>query len=340
MNNKLTYITDGTFIKMYQLKVLSMDANAITQLPIDFGPSDKTLKIFDAWSGIRVSSILVYPYFTAFVHLEKLNLGGRYNMEDIDASILPQMLTTLTLNKARMYDFPNLSAYSPRIRTMGIQDNRIQRIPQSTIAQLFELEKFVAGHNYITQFPNFVNSSLLKKLYMDNNKIKVIPRENIEGLTQLRIFSLQNNLLSHMTDISHLTSLECFNISYNMIAKLPEEIFQGLPNLIKLSCEYNRIAVLPDLIAHLPSLREFYMQGNRLLTLPDHYAHSSPLTFHVQDNPLICNRSLCWLRMLNWTNTTSPLNLDSPTCAEPPFVANTLVSRAHPTPMGCYDGNF
>ena len=174
---------------------------------------------------------------------------------------------------------------------------------------------------------------------MKNNKISVIPRENIEGLIGLRIFLLQNNFLLRMTNISYLTSLEEFNIGYNLIAELPEEIFQGLPNLIKLSCEYNQISVLPDLIAHLPSLQEFYMQGNRLLTLPDYYAHSSPLTFHVQDNLLNCNRSLCWLRMLTWTNPTSPLNLDSPTCAEPPLVLYTRVVRAHPTGMECYDGN-
>ena len=223
---------------------------------------------------------------------------------------------------------------------MSIKDNRIQLIPQSTIVRLFELEKFDAGRNCITQFPNFVNSSLLKELYMGNNRIMAIPRENIVGLTQLRIFYIQNNLLSHMANISHLTSLEYFNIGYNMIAELPEGIFQGLSNLIKLSSEYNQISVLPDLIAHLPSLRELYMQGNRLLTLPDYYAHFSPLTFHVQDNPFICNRSLCWLHMLTWTYPTSPLSLDSPTCAEPPFVTKTLVTRAHPTRMECYDGSF
>ena len=85
LRNKLKYILAGTFMKMYQLKILYMDSNALRQLPIDFGPSDQTLKLFYAWNGVSDSSILVYPYFTAFVNLEKLNLGGSYNMEAIDA---------------------------------------------------------------------------------------------------------------------------------------------------------------------------------------------------------------------------------------------------------------
>ena len=339
-NNKLRYIMDGTFIKMYQLQILHMDLNAIVQLPNVFGPSEKTLELWILWRAIRDSRIIVYPYFAAFVNLKYLNLGGNHNMQPIDGPILPPNVTYLTLNQARMYEFPNISAFCPRIRAMAINNNQIREIPQSAIAWLPELVVFDVSDNYITQFPSFVNSALLENLEMQINKITVVPHENIEGLTRLRIFLLQRNLLSHMTNISHLTSLEYFNIGYNMITNLPEEMFQGLPNLIKLSCEYNQVAVLPHIIALLPSLRQFYMQGNRLLTLPDYYAHSSPLTFHVQDNPFICNRSLCWLRMLTWTNPTSPLSLDSPVCAEPLLVADTRVSRAHPTRMECYDGNF
>ena len=64
-------------------------------------------------------------------------------------------------------------------------------IPQLALAWLTELEIFYAGHNYITQFPSFVNSSALAKLNMRNNKLTITPRENIEGLTQLRIFEMQ-----------------------------------------------------------------------------------------------------------------------------------------------------
>ena len=340
LNNKLRYIMDGTFIKMHQLETLYMDSNAIIQLPSVFGPSEKTLKYCSLWGAIRNSRTIVYPYFAAFVNLKNLNLGGSLNMQPIDGSVLPPNITDLTLNLARMYDFPNLSAFCPYIREMAINDNRLREIPQSAVAWLPELVIFGASDNYITQFPSFVNSPLLEELFMQNNRITVVPHENIEGLTRLRIFLLQRNRLSHMTNISHLTSLEYFNIGYNMVTNLSEEMFQGLPNLIQLSCEYNQVAVLPDLIALLPSLRQFYVQGNRLLTLPDYYAHSSPLTFHVQDNPLICNRSLCWLRLLTWTNPTSPLSLDSPIRAEPFLVADTRVARAHPTRMECYDGNL
>ena len=339
INNNLKYIMDGTFNKMYQLELLFMNFNNIIQLPSVFGPSENTLKTVSLWMALDDSSIIIYPYFATFVNLQDLNLGGNFFMQLRDGSKLPPNVTDLNLKKSGIYDFPFLSVFSPHVKYFTINDNRIKEIPQSAIAWLSELVEFDAGDNYITQFPSFVNYSLLTKLYMEINKITVVPRENIEGLIQLRIFWLQKNLLSSMTNISHLTSLEDFHTGYNMIRELPEDIFQGLPNLRKLSCEYNQISALPDLAALLPSLEEFYVQGNSLLTLPDYYTHSSPLIFHVQDNPFVCNRSLCWLRLLAWINPTSHLDLDSPTCAEPPIVVDARVRRAHPTGMECYDGN-
>ena len=338
-SNGLQYIMDGTFINMYQLKVLAMQANKIKQLPSVFGPSELTLTTMNLWAAISNKNLLVYPYFAAFIKIDTVNFGGAYSLQFFGAAILPPKLNFLGLNYGGISNFPNLSPYVPLLKTIHIASNKIEIIPQPMIAWLSKLVEFKAGNNRITNFPSFVNSSLLETLDLRNNRIAVIPRANIEGLTRLRKFKLQHNRLTIMTNISHLTSLREFNAGYNEISEFPEGLFYGLPNLNKLSCEYNRIAVLPDVVSILSSLREFYVQGNRLLTLPDYYQHSSPLTFHVEDNPLVCNRSICWLRMLSWTNPTSPLNLDSPTCAGPPILANTTVAHAHPTEMECYDGN-
>ena len=339
-SNGLEFVKDGTFIKMYQLQILVMRNNDIKQLPSIVGPSDQTLIDFDLWVAIRSKNVLAYPYFAAFIKLRGVKLGGSYNLQSFQAAILPPKLKILNLNYGKVSTFPNLSPYVPLLREIYISHNRLEIIPQSMIAWLSKLEIFKATSNRITNFPSFLNSSLLEILDLQSNRIAVTPRANIEGLIRLRIFKLQHNRMTRMTNISHITSLKEFNIGYNEISELPEDIFYGLPNLIQLSCEFNRIAVLPDVLAILPNLRQFYVQGNRLLTLPDYYQHSSPLTFHVEDNPLVCNRSICWLRMLSWTNPASPLNLDSPTCAAPPILADVRVVRAHPNEMECYDGNF
>ena len=339
-DNGLQYILDGTFINMYQLKKLHMSGNSIRQLPSVFGPSDQTLELWHMWASISDNSILAYPYFATFVKLDVLNIGGLFNLRPLKGEMLPPRLTDITLNHGSMDEFPNLSPNTPIMKHFSIHNNYIKTIPQASIAWLSELVSFNAASNIITNFPSFVNSSLLEELYLSDNKIAATPRENIEGLTSLRFFSLEKNLLSRMTNISYLTSLETFRIGQNQITQLPEDIFQGLSNLKMLSCEYNQISVLPDIVALLPSLQEFNVQGNLLLTLPDYYSHSSPLTFHIQENPLVCNLSLCWLRMLQWTNPSSPLILDSPTCGEPPLVSDTLVARVHPTGMECYNGMF
>ena len=336
--NGLEFVMDGTFINMHQLELLAIQYNDIKQLPSVFGPSGQTLQSFNLWLAISNTNILVYPYFIEFIKLTSVSLGGAYNLQSFDAGILPPKLEFLSLNYGAIFYFPNLSPYVPHLTEIYIENNDLEMIPNHAIAWLSKLVIFSAKNNRITNFPNFVNSSLLELLNLARNRIAVTPRANIEGLIQLQKVQLEHNRLTYMTNISYLVSLEEFNAGYNEISELPKEIFRGLPNLITLSCEYNRIAVLPDIVALLPRLRKLYVQGNRLHTLPDCYQHSSPLTFHVENNPLVCNRSVCWLRLLTWTNPTSPLNLDSPTCAEPPRLANTLVARAHPTEMECYHG--
>ena len=337
-NNGLKYLFDGTFMKMRQLEHLDLNGNDIMYLPNVFGPSTHTLKIFSLWAAFSGKSMLDYPYFDAFVSLYYLNIGANDNSQSFDAALLPSSLTYLGLNYGKISNFPILSLYTPLLRKIYIANNDIETIPQSAISWLTQLVELEADNNRITNFPSFVNCTLLEGLFMEWNQITVIPRENIEGLTLLRKFYLQHNRLTRMTNISYLTSLKDLNIGYNRVTELPVDVFHGLPNLIKLSCEFNLIAALPDVVALLPSLQEFYVQGNRLLTLPDYYAHSSPLTFHVRNNPLVCNHSLCWLRLLTWTNPRSPLKLDFPTCAEPPLAVNTSVVRAHPTTMECYQG--
>ena len=339
-DNGLRFVMDGTFINMYQLKKLYMATNIIEQLPSDFGPSAQTLTDLNMWQAVHDSRILSHPYFAAFANLELLSLGGSYTLQPLTASMLPSSLTFISLNFGSVSNFPNFTAYTPLMKYIDIEHNSVKSIPQSTIAQLSKLVSLSARNNYIKKFPGFANSSRLEVISRENNQIAVTPRENIEGLTQLRTLRLQNNRLTRMTNISHLTSLEEFNVGYNMISEVSKDIFHGLPNLLKLSCEYNYIDALQDIGTLLPRLEEFYVQGNRLLTLPDFYYHSTPLTLLGQDNPLVCNRSLCWLRLLTWTNPAFPLSTDSPVCAKPSVVMGTPVIRAHPTRMECYDGNY
>ena len=338
-HNGLRFIMDGTFINMYQLEKLVLATNRIEQLPSDFGPSAQTLKYLNMWQAVHDNRILSHPYFAAFAKLEWLALGGSYTLQTLTASILPSTLTYVGFNYGSVINFPNFTAYTPLMEHIDIQYNDIKSIPQSTIAQLSMHVFLRVRNNHIEIFPSLVNSLLLEFISMENNQIVDTPRENIEGLTQLRIFRLQYNRLTRMTNISHLTSLEEFNVGYNMISEVSKDIFHGLPNLLKLSCEYNYIDVLPDIGTLLPRLEEFYVQGNRLLTLPDFYYHSTSLTLLGQNNPLVCNRSLCWLRLLTWTNPAFPLSTDSPVCEKPSVVKETPVTRAHPTGMECYNGN-
>ena len=141
-----------------------------------------------------------------------------------------------------------------------------------------------------------------------------------------------------MTDISYLYSLEKFTIGYNQITDIPEEFIMGLHNMRTFGCDNNSLLFLPNISRYFPQLQELYVQGNQLKTLPDLYDMPALSILTVANNPYVCNRSLCWLRMLPWMNPNNPMTQDTPRCDQPTSVTGTEVLRYHPTVMNCYEG--
>ena len=183
-------------------------------------------------------------------------------------TLLPPSLSYPRSNYVKHSNYRILSLYTPVLREPGIVNNDIETTQQSAIVWLSLLVKLLAYSKCISTFPSFINFSFLEGLLMARNQIIVTPRENIECLILLREFYLQHNRVTLMTNIPYLTSLEEFNIGYNRISPLIIRCVSWLSKSHKLSCEFNHIAALPDVVALLPSLQEFNAEGNRLLTLP------------------------------------------------------------------------
>ena len=335
--NGLQIINDGVFSNIHQLKTIRLEKNKLTKLPADFGPSTTVVTTFQLFHSIIDPNILSYPYLSAFTNLAFINIGGSRIIGNLDVSVIPPSAINLLANRGSMDTFPNLSLF-PLLSRLNLDDNKLKVIPQEAVAGLFNVKQFTVAQNKIVNFPNFSHCKSLWQIHMDQNNLTTIPRQHVEGLKNIQQMFLDNNRLTNMTDISYLHTMENFKIGQNQIMKIPEEFIMGLPNMRLFGCENNNLLFLPNISRYFPQLQELYVQGNKLKTLPDLYDMPALSMLTVANNPYVCNRSLCWLRMLPWMKPNDPMIHDTPRCDQPTSVTGTEVSRFHPTAAKCYEG--
>ena len=335
-NNGLQIIHDGVF-DMLSLKKLKLNQNRISKLPVDFGPSTTTLGSLIFNGAIVDHRVLSHAYFGAFTSLGFLDIGGGKvgNMND---SFYPPNIVILAINVGTMDKCPLLSSVTPYIRSVSLDRHRIRSIPDEAVRSLPRLRQFFMRDNKLSNLPNFSNCKSLEKLILTNNELSVIPRQHIEGLDRLKVLQLGENVITIMPDISNLFALGTFGIGNNLISEIPPKYIDGLLNMENFACENNKLLFMPDVKIFFPQLKTLFVQGNRLKTLPDLYAMSSLSTLSAAENPLVCNRSLCWLRMWPWMRPSLTVLQDKPLCDQPASLAHIQVIRFHPTGVECYKG--
>ena len=133
----------------------------------------------------------------------------------------------------------------------------------------------------------------------------------------------------------HTPLLQFLYLSTCTISSVPVENIAGLTDLKVLSLRYNHIPNLPD-ISFMKDLEELDLYWNKLTTLPDLY--ELPLkTLHLGANNLVCDKSLCWIRMWPWMKA-SIIPSDAPTCKLPPTMVQMKLMDVDPALMECFRG--
>ena len=325
-----TYIENGTFDNQDKLHTIVIDHCNIVQLPPSFGPSTTTLREFSIYNGYTTNSIFKLPYFSTFLGLNKLNIGGS-DYQSFNTSVLPADIECVRVDFAQLLAFPDFQN-QPKLDTLTVIGNSISIIPQENIDTLSELTVFQAERNKIRSFPNLSHMKKLRLLDIHENSIPLFPCEHIRELESLKTFIASNNLVQIMPNISYLLMLESADFSNNHIRYVPASCLLGLPKMQSLDLSGNRITLMDD---NLVPPGNLYLHGNQLAILPDFYdIKFKSLT--LQGNPLVCDQLLCWLRMWPF-NKTLP-SLDEFSCASPSTLNGTLFMNTHPTDLACYDG--
>ena len=131
--------------------------------------------------------------------------------------------------------------------------------------------------------------------------------------------------------------LETINMGSCGLYSMSMENVTGLTELRSLLLKSNKLTVIPNL-SFMSKLENISLQHNQLTCVPDMY--DLPLRkLKLAGNPLVCNKSLCWIRVWPWMKT-STIPSDEPNCAAPFEMAGIKLMEIDPAEMECYRGGW
>ena len=185
-----------------------------------------------------------------------------------------------------------------------------------------------------------INFSSLHTLVMNHNKVQT-GNLIMESLPALKKNYAPNCNLHVFPNLSAAPALKIVQLHFNHFHRIPAFAIKNLTRLHTFAFMGCNVTHLPDM-SHLVSLKKLVINENKLVAIPDLY-HLPLKWLESAGNPIVCNKSLCWVRM--WDDVKAKvLNLDvfsgsQLTCASPLEMGGVLLTDIHPVTMKCYTGD-
>lgn len=282
-HNKISTITEKTFIGLSSLTVLnlrgnfldSIDKEIFAALPkleeLNLGQnriSRIEIGAFDNLPNLRVlilddNQLPAVPTATLapLSNLAELFLGiNSFRTVQSGAFEALKHLTNLDLKGAGLNNI-SLDAFrglETSLRQLDLSDNRLQRIPTIHLSELVRLEDLSLGQNDFEIIPEGAFVGLKNLQHLD-----------ISGSIHLR--KIQAGAFSTNTNIESITI-----ISNKMLNEVQEGALSGLPHLKHIILRDNAISTLDEGLFPWNELQ----------------------TFDLTENPIVCDCRVLWLRNL------------------------------------------
>ena len=226
-----------------------------------------------------------------------------------------------------------------RLKIISLETNRLVQLPVDLgfpVQNLRWLVMWNAMDTGITaSFSNPYFSAFTSLEKLDLGKIKHCITFNTEILPRsLTYIRLQGSIISKLPNFSVVSGIEILNLKNNFLVDIPRHAIVALSKLREFNICENQLTSVPD-ISFMTQLEVLDIGNNRLTTIPDLYDVSLAI-LRIDDNPLECNHSLCWIRMWPWMKT--PMLEGDPKCASPIDIQGTALMELPPTYLGCYNG--
>ena len=289
-----------------------LEQSNITSIPPEASPGDPLL-------SIRYNTITHIPMdaFMSYSNLKKLEFIGvpLYYIEEGAFSGQDKLETLVVIGGAGMLVLPpNLGPPT-----------------KSLISITFW---FALSSQASVVYPYFAAFEQLTYLNLGGSHLKTLDVNllpyNIIG------FSAPHNAIPIFPSLETFYPLiQSFVLHTCGMRAFPLKSVTGLREVKTLSLHRNKLSNLPN-ISFMKNLENLQMHGNRLASMPDLY--ELPLTtVTLANNPLVCDKALCWIRMWPWMKT-STIPSDDPTCAGPATMVGMRLMDVDPVLMECFKG--
>ncbi|XP_076236661.1 G-protein coupled receptor rickets isoform X2 [Calliopsis andreniformis] len=294
--NRLHTIADDAFANLTSLRVLELDDNYLTNIPVaivklsgleDLSLSNNRIETLEEYVFQQVTNLLSLDlrgnpikqiHGNTFQHLRKLRKLILSNLKEL--RIFPNLngtrsLELLRLDRAQLTEVPgDLCQQCPKLKSLDVKSNFLTEIPN--LRNCSELRVLDLASNQISTLLDepFKGLGMLHDLLLSNNKLRLIPSDAFNGLPRLQVLDLESNYIEyiHPDAFKETKHLENLNLGNNVFPALPT---LGLSGLLHLKTFNN------------PALREFPSPERfpRVQTMVLSYAYHccSFLSIEVED---------------------------------------------------------
>lgn len=270
--NRISRIDPNAFNGLTNLRVLYLNDNTLSTVPSD--ALAKLTVLAELYFSINV--------FTAIENGAFERLRG---------------LSALDLKGAALVNISNetFRGLETSLRKLDISDNRLTKIPTSTLSRLGRLEELTLGQNDFDVIPNGAFVGLNNLRYLD-----------ISG--SLKLHTIEENAFVANSNLETLVI-----VSNKALSTIEFGAFSGLPHLKNINLRDNALAVIPENLFKWDELN----------------------SFDFSDNPLLCDCRIFWLQTLLITRNTSQTYVDNVLCAVPDNLHDQPLKSLSPDVIGC-----
>lgn len=319
-HNKISTVTNLTFIGLQSLTILNLRGNLLDEL------------------GSHV--------FLTLPKLEELNLGqNRIARIDPEAFAGLQGLRILHLDDNEIISVPS-DTFLPLIvlAELYLGINAITTIPSGAFKDLSNLNKLDlkgAGFSNMSVDAFAGLETVIRVLDLSDNQLQRIPTEELGSLVRLEELSLGQNLFEIVPGAAFtgLVNLRRLDITGSLkLHQVQSGAFSTNTNLESLSLAANK--ELDDIqdgaLSGLPHLKHVIFRDNALGSIAESLVPWAKLeSFDVSDNPIRCDCRISWLRDLIVLKNTSQTNQNNVICATPSILADEPLKSISPEQLGC-----
>ena len=282
-NMELKYLPKELYKYFYNLKVLDISKNELTEFPEEISNLslleylDFSQNCFEESFPKEVGSL------TNLHTLKAINNGFNELPEEIGNLV---NLEELIIPENYLIEIPASFANLRKLKVLNLQNNELVKLCDN-FDRLFQLKILNLSDNHLRNLPEFgVNWDSLEELNVTNNPLGInrLP-ETLGDLNKLEILVLSNTGIDKLPEsIGKLSNLTIFHAASNAISQIPET-FEKLGNLEEVIFADNRLEQLSKKIPK--KIRYLDLSQNNFSIFPLQVEYLSQLRYlDIRENKI------------------------------------------------------